>query len=90
MPPPSVPGSHAATNASDALICGLTHNGRPERNTATTGTCAPRSLRSSSRSDVSPGLYSTEPSVALELGVRIFAEHDDGHVRLRLEVAGRD
>ena len=37
MPPPSLPGSQAATNASDALISGLVHSGRPDRKTDTIG-----------------------------------------------------
>ena len=37
MPCPSVPGSHAATNASDAFSSLLTHIGLPDINTDTTG-----------------------------------------------------
>ena len=35
MPPPSVPGSQAATKASLAFSSRFTHMGRPDRNTAT-------------------------------------------------------
>ena len=55
MPSPCVPGSQAATNASDALISGETNSGRPDRNTETTGTPAAFSLRSSARSVASLG-----------------------------------
>jgi hypothetical protein len=58
-PPPSEPGSQAATKASEALISGFTHSGRPDRNTATTGMPAAFSFFSRARSVLSPGWYST-------------------------------
>ena len=38
MPPGSLPGSQAATKASELLISGFVQSGRPEIKTDTTGT----------------------------------------------------
>ena len=54
-PRPSVPGSHAATKAFEALISGFTHSGRPDRNTDTTGMPCARRCLIRSRSVGSPG-----------------------------------
>ena len=55
MPPPSGPGSQAATKLSAALSSAFTHSGRPDRNTATTGTSSACRRFSSARSRLSPG-----------------------------------
>ena len=58
-PAPSLPGSQAATNASDALISGFTQSGRPERNTETVGTPAAFSFLSKASACLSPGWNSS-------------------------------
>jgi hypothetical protein len=84
MPAPSEPGSHAATKASAALISRLIHSGRPLRNTATTGMPSAFSRLSSSQIDVIAGLVQQVGQIALELGIRIFAEHHHRDIGLAL------
>ena len=55
IPSPSLPGSQAATKASDALISGLTHSGRPDMKMLTVGTPAACSRRRIAKSVLSPG-----------------------------------
>ena len=56
IPGEDLPGSHAATKASAALISRFTQSGRPLRKTATTGMPSALSRLSSARSVSLPGL----------------------------------
>jgi len=76
MPSPSLPGSHAATKASDALICGYPQ-GSAAKKTATVGTpsaCTAATARDradrSARIRDSPG--------RLRIQRKAFAEYHDG------------
>jgi len=54
MPSPSLPGSQAATKASEWLSSLLTHAGRPDKNTVTTGIPLLRMLRNRAKSVLLP------------------------------------
>ncbi len=87
-PRPAVRAATRPRKLSAALSSAFTHSGRPERNTATTGTSAPRSRLSSARSCLSPGGVLERRHVTGVFRVRAFAEHDDGHVGTGMEFAG--
>ena len=87
IPSPSVPGSHAATNALEALSCGFTHSGRPERKTETTGMPSARRRRSSFEIGIARGAEGEVGYVALEFRIGILAIDDDSDVRLAFECA---
>ena len=90
MPPPSGPGSHAATKLSAALISafdpqrppGEQHRRPPARRSA-------RRRLSSARSRLSAAAVLERGHVARELRVRVLAEHHDRDVRAGVKLARR-